>query len=89
MPPFGGAVEDRHRGLLVALQSEGHRPEAEPRDLQAGAAEAGVVHDRLPRPGRVGGASRAAVQEPEAAVTGVWLGARAGMGHPQPDLRSP
>src|SRR5690606_4905593 len=57
-----GAVHDLKRGLLVAADlvheralvglAEGHRPEAERRDLEAGAAELAVFHgDRVP-PGR-------------------------------------
>jgi hypothetical protein len=43
----GGAVEDRHRGGLVALQAEGHGAETEPRDRQPRAAETDVSHQRL------------------------------------------
>ena len=39
-----GPVEDRDRRLLVALETEGHRAEAEARDLQAGTAELHVSH---------------------------------------------
>ena len=42
-----GAVEDGERRLLVALIAEGHRAEAERRDLQAGAAERAGVHAGL------------------------------------------
>jgi hypothetical protein len=52
-PARGGAVEDGHRGGLVALQAEGHGAEADPRDLQSRAAEANVAHPRYrfgPRP---------------------------------------
>jgi len=43
---FGGAVENDPRGRLIALQSERHRAQAQPRDLQAGAAKSGVFHTR-------------------------------------------
>src|SRR5258708_1072215 len=43
---FGGPVEDGPRGWLIALQSERHRAQAQPRDLQASAAKSGVFHTR-------------------------------------------
>ena len=43
---LGRPVEDADRGRLVTLQSEGHRPQAQPRDLKAGSSESGVVHER-------------------------------------------
>ena len=43
---FGRAVEDRPRGRFVALQTERHRSQAQPGDLQAGSAESGVIHGR-------------------------------------------
>ena len=50
---LSGPVEDGGGGALIGLQSEGHRPQAEPGDLQAGPAESGVVHGGTlsPRPG--------------------------------------
>ena len=39
-----GGIHDRERGLLVALISERHRAEAQPRHLEAGAAETNVLH---------------------------------------------
>src|ERR1039457_3914763 len=43
---LGGPVEDGDRRFLIALQAEGHRPQAQPGYLQAGPAESGVLHDR-------------------------------------------
>ena len=43
-PGVGGGVEDRPRRVLVALEPERHRAETEARDLEAGAAEAYVLH---------------------------------------------
>ena len=37
-------IQDRVRGLLVALQAEGHRAEAEAGNLQSGAAKANMLH---------------------------------------------
>ena len=34
--PFAGPVEDGDRGFLVALKTERHGPEAEPRHLESG-----------------------------------------------------
>src|ERR1017187_9630020 len=45
-PALGGPVQDGDRRSLIALQAEGHRPQAQPGDLQAGPAESGVLHDR-------------------------------------------
>ena len=42
----GGVVEDRARRVLVDLQAEGHRAEADARHLEAGAAEPYVLHVR-------------------------------------------
>lgn len=39
-------AHDRTGGCLVDLASEGHRAEAEPRHLESGAAESGVLHGR-------------------------------------------
>ena len=41
---LGGGIHDRERRLVVALVSERHRAEAQPRHLEAGAAEANVFH---------------------------------------------
>src|SRR4029453_10000254 len=38
------AIQDPHPRRLVALQAEGHGAEADPRDLEPGAAEADVAH---------------------------------------------
>ena len=38
-------IEDRDRGGLVALQSEGHRPKTELRHLKAGPSQSGVIHE--------------------------------------------
>ena len=43
---FGRPVENGDSGQLIALQPEGHRPQAQPRDLKAGSAEPGVLHGR-------------------------------------------
>src|SRR5690606_38114439 len=66
---LGSAVEDRARGVLVALQAEGHGPEAQPRDLQAGPAETHVFHRSSSRmlPGR--SADRANESTSEAVVS--------------------
>src|SRR5450830_937100 len=50
--PGGRPVHDRDRGLLIALEAEGHRTETETRDLQAGPAQALVLHVRAPTVGR-------------------------------------
>ena len=51
---LGGAVENGDCGWLVALQSEGHRAQAQSRYLEAGTAESGVFHTgTLPGPGAV------------------------------------
>ena len=38
-------IEDRDRGRLVTLQSEGHRPKTELRHLEAGSSESRVIHE--------------------------------------------
>ena len=38
-------IEDRDRGGLVGLQSEGHRPKTELRHLKAGPSESRVIHE--------------------------------------------
>src|ERR1019366_3392446 len=43
---LGRPVENGDSGGLIALQPEGHRPEAQPRNLEAGPAESGVFHGR-------------------------------------------
>jgi hypothetical protein len=43
-PALSGGVEDLVASRLVALEAEGHRPEAQPGDLQTGMAEFGVLH---------------------------------------------
>ena len=50
---LGGPVEDGACGALVALEPEGHRPQAQPGDLQAGPAQSGVFHDGTVATGRV------------------------------------
>ena len=42
---LGSPIEDRDRGGLVGLQSEGHRPKTELRDLKAGPSESRVIHE--------------------------------------------
>ena len=39
-----GVIEDGARAVLVDLESEGHGAEADPRDLEPGAAETNVLH---------------------------------------------
>jgi len=41
---LGGPVHDRDGSRFVALEPEGHRPEADARDLEAGPAESYVLH---------------------------------------------
>ena len=43
----GRGIEDRMALRRIALEAEGHGPEAEPRDAQAGAAETDGLHDAL------------------------------------------
>jgi hypothetical protein len=79
----GGAIEDRPRARLVALQPEGHGAETKPRDGQPGAAETNVLHH--PSWGRMSPGHNTTEREFSQAAWWLWaLQAVAGLGPRRP-----